>query len=84
MNWRDRRIEEYKQWAERHGRVHTTTVAGYEFKYWSDTTYRCTFAESEDLPDAGILKIHSNGYITNDLTVRKAIATTFELVTFRK
>lgn len=58
-----------------------TMVNGIKFRVWSDTTKRATFAESED---GRVEKIHDCGYITADLTVRKAIAMVFGLPTFRK
>lgn len=63
------------------GEIRTTTVAGNQYKVWSDFIARATFAENED----GVVKaIRSGGYIHNDLTVRKAIANSFGLSTFRK
>ena len=57
-----------------------TMVNGMKFKVWNDTT-RATFAESED---GRVEKIHDCGYITADLTIRKAIAMVYGLPTFRK
>lgn len=58
-----------------------TMVNGMKFKVWSDTTKKATFAESED----GTVKTLTSGtYISNDLTVRKAIANAYQLPTFRK
>lgn len=63
------------------GEIRTTTVAGNQYNVWSDFSARATFAENED----GVVKaIRSSGYIHNDLTVRKAIAISFGLSTFRK
>ncbi len=63
------------------GQIKTTTVQGKNYKYWSDFIERATFAESED----GETKmICGGGYISNDLTVRKAIASSFNLSSFRK
>lgn len=63
------------------GEIRTTTVAGKQYSVWSDFIARATFAENED----GVVKaIRSGGYIHNDLTVRKAIANSFGLSTFRK
>ena len=63
------------------GKTTITTVAGKEYKVWSDFIARGTFAENE----AGEVKqISFNGYIKNDLTVRKAIQSAFQLDTFRK
>ena len=58
-----------------------TMVNGMKFKVWNDTTKRATFAESED---GRVEKIHDCGYITADLTIRKAIAMVYGLPTFRK
>lgn len=63
------------------GTITMHTVAGQEFKVWSDFMKRCTFAEAED---GTVKKISGSGYVHNDLTVRKAIAITFHLPTFRK
>lgn len=58
-----------------------TSVAGKIYKVWSDFIARGTFAEDEN----GVVKqISFSGYISNDLTVRKAIACMFGLNTFRK
>lgn len=63
------------------GTVRTTTVNGKEFKVWGDFIKRGTMAEDEN----GVVKqISYSGYVSNDLTVRKAIALTFGLPTFRK
>lgn len=63
------------------GQIHTTTVEGKTYRYWSDFIQRATFAESED---GDVIRIHGNGYINNDLTVRKAIAAAFGHKTFKK
>lgn len=58
-----------------------TSVAGKTYKVWSDYISRGTFAEDEN----GVVKqISYSGYISKDLTVRKAIACMFGLSTFRK
>ena len=63
------------------GQIRTTTIAGKQYKVWSDFIARATFAEDE----SGTIKaISTSGYIHNDLTVRKAIACVFGLSTFRK
>lgn len=57
------------------------TVAGKQYKVWSDYMKRCTLAEDEN----GVVKsISGSGYIHNDLTVRKEIALRWNLPTFRK
>ena len=63
------------------GQIHTTTVEGKVYKYWSDFSWRATFAENED---GDVVKIHGNGYIHKDLTARKAIAAAFGHKTFKK
>lgn len=63
------------------GTIRTTTVQGQTYKVWSDFIARATFAENED---GEIKMIRACGYISNDLTVRKAIASTFKLKSFRK
>ena len=62
-------------------RVNEHTVNGQIYKVWSDFDYRGTFAES---PTGLIKQISQGGYISNDLTIRKAIAVQFGLPTFRK
>lgn len=58
-----------------------TTVQGEAYTVWDNYKCRGTFAQNE----AGEVKrIKSNGYLSNDLTVRKAIATSFNLKSFRK
>lgn len=59
----------------------TTTVNGKSYKVWSDYIMRGTYAQNED----GEVKcIKSSGYVSNDLSVRKAIMYAFRLETFRK
>jgi hypothetical protein len=61
--------------------IREAQVAGQKFTVWSDFIARATFAENAD----GVMKaIRTSGYIHNELTVRKAIATAFALPTFRK
>lgn len=56
------------------------TVASQNFEVYSDYIVRGTFAVAN-----GIVKqISFGGYISNELTIRKAIARTFGLATFRK
>lgn len=63
------------------GRIIEHTVQGKTYKVWSDFIDRATYAENE----AGEIKrIHGNGYIHNELTVRKAIAASYGLKSFRK
>ena len=60
----------------------TTTVDGKTFIYWSDFTTRGTYAQQ--VGSMEMRRIYGGGYISNDLTVRKAIAHVFGLKTFRK
>lgn len=63
------------------GTVKTTTVQGKTYKVWSDFIMRATYAEDEN----GTVKaIRCNGYLSNDLSIRKAIALVFHLGSFRK
>lgn len=59
-----------------------TTVNGITFQYWGDFMERCEKAENMETHE--IRTIHGGGYISKDLTARKAIANTFGLPTFRK
>lgn len=63
------------------GTVHTTTVEGKTYKVWSDFIARATYAEDES---GDKKRIREGGYLSNDLAVRKAIATRFNHKTFRK
>ncbi|WP_298625713.1 hypothetical protein [uncultured Senegalimassilia sp.] len=64
-----------------HANECTTTVQGETYTVWANHMKRGMFAKNE----AGEVKqIKSGGYITNDLTVRKAIAASFNLKSFRK
>lgn len=62
--------------------VQNTQVAGRQFIYWPDFVDRATYAQ--DVLTNKIERISAGGYISNDLTVRKAIASVFKLRTFRK
>lgn len=64
------------------GETRTTTVHGIHFEVWSDFIARATFAKC--CVTGEVKAISSSGYIKNDLTVRKAIAAAFNLLTFRK
>jgi len=59
-----------------------TTVNGIDFEVYSDFIARATFAINKQ--NGETKKIRGNGYIHNDVTVRKAIALVFDLPTFRK
>ena len=54
---------------------------GEEYLVWGDYSMSGTMAKNKD----GVVKqISYGGYVTNDLTVRKAIQNHFGLPTFRK
>ena len=60
----------------------TTTVNKTKFKFWCEFGWdRGTWVQNEA---TGELKKIAEKYLSNDLTVRKAIATCFGLPTFRK
>lgn len=59
-----------------------TSVAGTEYAVWSDFVLRATMAM--DMASGEIRMIKSSGYISNDLTIRKAIARAFNCYTFRR
>lgn len=63
------------------GTVRETMVGGQIYKVWSDFILRGTYAEDEA---GNVRRIYGGGYISNDRTVRKAIAGAFGLQTFRK
>lgn len=58
------------------------TVSGRTYMVWSDFIMRATYAQ--DLGTMEMRRIHGNGYISNELTIRKAIANAFKLDSFRK
>lgn len=59
-----------------------TQVCGISFTTYDDFIERATFAIDNS---TGMTKaIKRNGYLGNDLSIRKAIATVFGLPTFRK
>ena len=59
-----------------------TMVQDIVFVYWGDTLTRHTYAKNCETKEIKVIK-HS-GYLTNDLSVRKAIANAFGLESFRK
>lgn len=64
-----------------HANECTITVQGETFTIWDNYLYRGTFAQNE----AGeVRQIKANGYVSTDLNVRKAIANSFNLKSFRK
>ena len=64
------------------GSIKNTQVSGLEFEVYSDFIARATFATNKQTGETK--KIHGSGYLSNDLSIRKAIACTFQLPTFRK
>ena len=62
--------------------TNTTIVNGITFEYWGDIIRRATFARNMNTGE--VKEIHGGGYITRDITVRKAIMHSFHLPTFRK
>lgn len=62
--------------------LHSTSVNGTVFAVWSDFTARATFAENTETGE--VKAISSSGYLSSDLSIRKAIARRFGLSTFRK
>lgn len=61
--------------------IKTTQVAGKTFTVWSDYIKRGTYAADENGTEK---RIAGGSYLGNDLTIRKAIAASFQLPTFRK
>lgn len=59
----------------------TATVQGEAFTVWDNYLYRGTFAQNEACE---VRQIKSNGYVSSDLNVRKAIAAAFDLKGSRK
>lgn len=57
------------------------TVMGKTYKVWSDYIKRGTYAMDENGTEK---RICGGGYISKDLSIRKAIANTFGLESFRK
>ena len=64
-----------------HANEAKTTVQGQTYIYWADFIRRSMYAQNK----AGEMrKIKGSGYLNNDLSIRKAIAAAFGLVSFRK
>ena len=61
--------------------MRTVTVNGKTFRVWADYLIRGMCAEDER---GNIKKIYGGGYLSNELSIRKAIAASFGLPTFRK
>ena len=69
------------EYSYEHANECTTTVQGETYTVWDNYKLRGTFAQNE----AGEVRvIKSSGYLSNDLAVRKAIAASFNLKSFRK
>lgn len=64
------------------GRTRTTTVLGTTYEVWSDYDKRATLAKNTETGETR--RISGGGYISKDLTVRKAIAAAFGTGSFRK
>lgn len=62
--------------------VHETTVQGETYEYWSNYVERDTYALM--VSDGSYAIIKDSGYLSNDLSVRKAIAASFGLDSFRR
>ena len=62
-------------------RIQNITVNGKQYKVWSDFIERAMFAEDEN---GETKRIHGSGYLSNELSIRKAVAASFNLSTFRK
>lgn len=62
-------------------KIKTTTVMGKQYEVWGDFILRAMVAKNE----AGEEKIiRRGGYLNNDLSIRKAIADSFGLTSFKK
>ena len=59
----------------------TTQVAGIEFSIFSDFALRGMTAKNNATGEVRIIK--RSGYLTTDLSIRKAVAAAFDLTTFR-
>lgn len=74
-------IKTNTKYSYEHANEATTTVAGETYIVWDNFMMRGTFAQNE----AGEIKqIKFRGYVSKDLSVRKAIQAAFNLDTFRK
>ena len=62
--------------------IRFVTVQGIEFVVWSDFIARGTFAKNTETDE--VKKISASGYLSADLSIRKAIAIRFGLPSFRK
>lgn len=64
------------------GSIKETQVNGTKFTYYADFIKRGSFAVNAETGEEKQISYH--GYLSNDLSVRKAIAYAFDLPTFRK
>ena len=64
------------------GDVHETTVQGETYEYWCNFVGRNTYALRVSDGDYAVIK--DSGYLSRDLSVRKAIAASFGLGSFRR
>lgn len=62
--------------------IRKATVCGKTFTVYSDFIARGTFATDEVTSETKCIR--SSGYLSNELSVRKAIAIAFHLDSFRK
>ena len=81
MTYAEMKITGNKERAEKLNRIHTTTVEGQKYNFWSDDILVGTYAENES---GEIKRLTGGTYIHKDLTVRKAIASRYGHKTFRK
>lgn len=63
-------------------KIERTSVNKVTYEVWSDFIKRGTFARNTETGETK--QISFSGYISKDLTVRKAIASAFGLSAFRK
>lgn len=73
------RYDKYKQ-GFYYDRAKEVNVNGHTYKVWSDQNYKGTFAEDKD---GNVLPISGSGYLSNELSQRKAIANKFGEESFR-
>lgn len=64
------------------GTIKTTTVQGITFEVWADFIKRGEFAKNTETGE--VKQIKWSGYLSNDLSIRKAIAFSFGFDSFRK
>jgi len=65
-----------------HANERETTVLGVRYLVWADFEMRGMRAQDTETGEVRTIK--RGGYVSNDLTVRKAIAMAFGLDSFRK